>query len=230
MTSLRQRMVEDVQVRRLSPFTQRRYVEAVVRFARYFDRSPDRLGPEQIRAYQVYLGTERGPATGSLLVAAGRSASSIGSRFRSDGPFDDVSPRAEEAAVPAGGAQPAGSGRVSLRGEGREASRHSDQSSARRAHTGQRNRVARAAPRGVRGVRQRRKTLASASGVAFVFFRALAPDYPGIVPVPAAAWLLVGVQVILAVGWALVVFAALVSSIQPRLERIARQALPPTSE
>ena len=92
MTSLRQRMVEDVQVRRLSPFTQRRYVEAVVRFARYFDRSPDRLGPEQIRASQVYLGTERGPATGSLLVAAGRSASSIGSRFRSDGPFDDVIP------------------------------------------------------------------------------------------------------------------------------------------
>ena len=66
--------------------------------------------------------------------------------------------------------------------------------------------------------------------IAFTFFRALAQDYPGIVPVSAAAWLLVGVQVVLAVGWALVVFAAVMSSIQPRLERIARQALPPASE
>ena len=55
MTSLRQRMLEDMQVRRLSPFTQRTYVETVARFARYFDRSPERLGPEQVRAYQVYL-------------------------------------------------------------------------------------------------------------------------------------------------------------------------------
>ena len=69
MTSLRQRMLEDMQVRRLSPFTQRTYVETVARFARHFDRSPERLGPEQIRAYQVYLATERGLATSSLLVA-----------------------------------------------------------------------------------------------------------------------------------------------------------------
>ena len=62
-------MLEDMQVRRLSPFTQRTYVETVARFARYFDRSPDRLGPEQIRAYQVYLATERRLATSSLLVA-----------------------------------------------------------------------------------------------------------------------------------------------------------------
>ena len=62
-------MLEDMQGRRLSPFTQRTYVETVARFARYFDRSPDRLGPEQIRAYQVYLATERRLATSSLLVA-----------------------------------------------------------------------------------------------------------------------------------------------------------------
>ena len=36
--------------------------------------------------------------------------------------------------------------------------------------------------------------------ISFAFFRTLAQDYPGIVPVPAAAWLLVGVQVILARG------------------------------
>ena len=66
--------------------------------------------------------------------------------------------------------------------------------------------------------------------VAFAFFRALARDYPGIVPVSLGAWLLVGVQVILAVGWALVVFAAVMSSIQPRLERIARQTLQSTGK
>ena len=59
MTSLRQRMLEDMQVRRLSPCTQQTYVETVARFARYFGRSPARLGLEQIRAYQVYLTTER---------------------------------------------------------------------------------------------------------------------------------------------------------------------------
>ena len=66
--------------------------------------------------------------------------------------------------------------------------------------------------------------------IAFAFFRAVAQNYPGIVPVSAAAWLLVGIQVILAVGWALVVFAAVMSSIQPRLERIARRALSPNGK
>ena len=69
MTSLRQRMLEDMQVRRLSPCTQRTYVETVARFARYFGRSPTRLGLEQIRAYQVYLTTERRLAPSSLVVA-----------------------------------------------------------------------------------------------------------------------------------------------------------------
>ena len=41
MIPLRQRMLEDMQVRRLSPSTQRTYVETVARFARYFDWSPE---------------------------------------------------------------------------------------------------------------------------------------------------------------------------------------------
>ena len=69
MASLRQRMLEDMQVRRLSACTQRTYVETVARFARYFDRSPARLGPEDIRAYQVYLTNERRLAPNSLVVA-----------------------------------------------------------------------------------------------------------------------------------------------------------------
>ena len=59
MTPLRQRMLEDLHVRNLSPHTQRAYVENVARFARYFGRSPVDLGPEEIRTYQVYLIRER---------------------------------------------------------------------------------------------------------------------------------------------------------------------------
>ena len=92
MTSLRQRMLEDMQVRRLSPFTQRAYVETVARFARYFDRSPERLGPEQIRAYQVYLATERGLATSSLLVAVSALRFLYRVTLQKRWSFDDVIP------------------------------------------------------------------------------------------------------------------------------------------
>jgi integrase/recombinase XerD len=69
MTSLRQRMLEDMQVRNLSRQTQQTYVEQVARFARHFHQSPERLGTEQIRAYQVYLIGERKLAPTSLSVA-----------------------------------------------------------------------------------------------------------------------------------------------------------------
>ena len=57
ITPLRRRMIEDMQVRNLSPVTQRCYVHAVTKFARYFSRSPDRLGLVEIRAYQIHLTT-----------------------------------------------------------------------------------------------------------------------------------------------------------------------------
>lgn len=55
LSPLRRRMIEDMTVRNLSPATQRSYVHAVAKFSRYFDRSPDRLGLEDVRAFQVHL-------------------------------------------------------------------------------------------------------------------------------------------------------------------------------
>jgi len=55
MSALRRRMIEDMTVRNLSPATQRSYVYAVAKFSRYFGRSPDRLGLEEVRALQVHL-------------------------------------------------------------------------------------------------------------------------------------------------------------------------------
>ncbi|HVR89718.1 MAG TPA: site-specific integrase [Novosphingobium sp.] len=55
MSPLRRRMIEDMTVRNLSPATQRSYIHAVSKFSRYFARSPDRLGVEDVRAFQVHL-------------------------------------------------------------------------------------------------------------------------------------------------------------------------------
>jgi len=57
MTPLRQRMIDDMRIRNLSPHTQRSNVEHVSRFARHFGKSPDQLGPDAIRTYQVFLTT-----------------------------------------------------------------------------------------------------------------------------------------------------------------------------
>ena len=70
MTPLRQRMLEDMGIRNLAVNTQLAYVQQISAFARHFDRSPEALGPEQVRAYQVHLIEERKLAAGSLSVVA----------------------------------------------------------------------------------------------------------------------------------------------------------------
>src|SRR6266542_2482942 len=69
MTALRQRMLDDMQVRNFSPHTQSTYVLQVALFARHFPESPEGLGPEEIRAYQIYLTNERKLAISSILLA-----------------------------------------------------------------------------------------------------------------------------------------------------------------
>ena len=65
MSPLRRRMIEDMTIRNLSPATQRSYIHAVSKFSQYFRRSPDRLGLEDVRAYQVHLAS-KGLAWASL--------------------------------------------------------------------------------------------------------------------------------------------------------------------
>jgi hypothetical protein len=69
MTPLRRRMIEDMQIRNLAPRTQVSYVEQVDRFARHFGKSPERLGPPEIRAWQLYLARDKGLAASSISLA-----------------------------------------------------------------------------------------------------------------------------------------------------------------
>lgn len=55
MTPLRQRMIEDMRVRNLSPATQQHYIAAVAAFAQQFHRSPEVLEASHLHQYQVYL-------------------------------------------------------------------------------------------------------------------------------------------------------------------------------
>jgi integrase/recombinase XerD len=70
MTPLRQRMTEDMEIRNLAHNTQLSYLQQVSSLAKYYQRSPETLGPEEIRAYQVHATTERKLAPASLCIIA----------------------------------------------------------------------------------------------------------------------------------------------------------------
>src|SRR5205814_1519437 len=55
ISPLRRRMIDDMMIRNLSPATQQSYLYAVAKFSRHFGHSPDRLGLEEVRAYQLHL-------------------------------------------------------------------------------------------------------------------------------------------------------------------------------
>jgi len=55
ISPLRQRMIEDMTLRKLKPKTQATYLRAVTKFTRFFARSPDLASPEDLRAFQLQL-------------------------------------------------------------------------------------------------------------------------------------------------------------------------------
>ena len=59
MTVLRQRMLEDLRIRNYAPTTVDCYIRAVAEFAQHFKRPPDQLGPEEVRAWQLFLLKEK---------------------------------------------------------------------------------------------------------------------------------------------------------------------------
>jgi len=92
MTPLRQRMTEDMQVRNLALNTQTSYLQQVSLFARYFKKSPESLGPDEIRTYQVYLTNERKLAPGSILIAIAALRFLYKVSLKKDWIFEDVIP------------------------------------------------------------------------------------------------------------------------------------------
>ena len=66
MTHLRKLMLDELQRRNYAQNTVRAYIHAVEDFAKYFRRSPDRLGPGHIREYQVHLFRDRKLSPGTI--------------------------------------------------------------------------------------------------------------------------------------------------------------------
>jgi integrase/recombinase XerD len=75
MTPLRQRMLDDMRVRNFARNTQDAYIRQVTRLAAHFGKSPEKLGPEEVRAYQVHL------ATDTKLTASSRAQAAAALRF-----------------------------------------------------------------------------------------------------------------------------------------------------
>lgn len=55
VSPLRQRMTDDMRMRKLAPKTQSHYLRAVRQFAGYLGRSPDSATIEDLRNYQLHL-------------------------------------------------------------------------------------------------------------------------------------------------------------------------------
>ena len=69
MTYLRQRMIEDMQLRGLAERTQEAYVGAVRQFAGHYNRSPDQITEEELRQYFLYLTNEKKVSRSACTIA-----------------------------------------------------------------------------------------------------------------------------------------------------------------
>jgi len=69
MTALRERMIDDLQLRGLSESTQASYLQAVRLLAEYYHKSPDQINEEELRQYFLYLSKVKQVAPSTLTVA-----------------------------------------------------------------------------------------------------------------------------------------------------------------
>lgn len=69
MTPLRQKLIQEIELRGFSPHTRDSYVGWVNDLTRFHHASPDRIADEQIREYLLHLLHERRLSTSSLIVA-----------------------------------------------------------------------------------------------------------------------------------------------------------------
>ena len=67
ISPLRQRMIDDMTMRNLSPSTHETYIRAVAQFSAFHRRSPDKLGVEHLREYHLHL-VSRGLTANSICV------------------------------------------------------------------------------------------------------------------------------------------------------------------
>ena len=69
MTPLRQKLIDEIQLRGFSTHTQRSYVHSVAGLAEFYHRCPDQIGDEEIKAYLLHLLRIKKLAVSSLIVA-----------------------------------------------------------------------------------------------------------------------------------------------------------------
>jgi len=92
MSTLRERMTAEMQVRNLAPNTQSTYLLHVSLFAKHFHKSPEWLGPEEIRAYQIHLSQVRKLSPASIQVAVAALRFLYNRTLHKNWVFEDIIP------------------------------------------------------------------------------------------------------------------------------------------
>ena len=67
MTPLRQRMIEDMNLRHFAENTQKAYLRAVIRLSEFYGKSPDQLSNEQVRQFLLHLTEAKGIARSTYI-------------------------------------------------------------------------------------------------------------------------------------------------------------------
>ncbi len=66
MTPLRKHFIEDLNLKSLSPSTQKSYLTNVIALSKYFNKSPEDLESEDLRSYFVYLKMDKHYAANTI--------------------------------------------------------------------------------------------------------------------------------------------------------------------